>query len=171
MFSTLLPLLLSLPTPSTSSCIPPPFAVQNIVYNSSIVYGSPSFRRFASATLSFDYETPMLRAMPHPCSVTDSGQSSDGAFFAFPRDFSCDKGVDWRWERYETKSIFVNGTFECEGKQYLAQGQAELKLDCKTVDYVNPNWTNVGGETYSSSTTTCKPIDPIMITPTISVVG
>jgi len=141
------------------------FCLEDITYNSSVIYSTPAHLAVAQGQVSFNLVNSAVPYATH-CSAF-SVQPFD--FFYGEVVYQCDAVPDvvgsTNFTFSEPDGVFaVNSTWSCgEGSEtILGYGTGTAALDCSTNTYTNPNWTV--GDIYSTTTTTCQPAE-LQITP------
>ncbi|CAI6225424.1 unnamed protein product [Periconia digitata] len=165
------PLALAASLPPRALCLStlPLFIIPNLEYSSLIQYSNPAHMSVSRANIDFNITGHTTSA----CAGAASGQTSSGAFFAFPSPIDCNEADGSAIETTfsyagPSRTLQINETWICEGDQYLATATQALDLSCKGNLWQNPEWTE--GEIYSSESVTCAPAR-VTMEPKITKVG
>jgi hypothetical protein len=132
--------------------------VQKFDFHSSYIFTTPAHQN-SHGYVNFTLSNPALDR-PTICSASSSQLSE---FFYGNQIFTCDDVPDGQRATFtysrSTGDLQINQTWTCPDEQarFSAIGGVTLDLNCKDVEWQNPDWQP--GQFYSTRTVTCNHVD------------
>ncbi|KAM7187332.1 hypothetical protein V8F33_011322 [Rhypophila sp. PSN 637] len=158
------------------------WGISNFVFNSTVVYTTPAHQN-SWGYVNFDVENPAVAAgngrgdSEAVCSAS-SNRLND--FFYGDIPYNCTSAPSDRRAttfdfNLDSRLLRLNESWVCSDVDpeyptiFTAGGAVTMNLECNTKSWTNPNWTM--GDIYSSTITTCQPVDLSLSPDQISAVA